>query len=46
VARTDSLRPNFVYFLKGNYFVKVSCLGGSCPLDSVAELAGKVDAKI
>ncbi len=46
VARTDSLRPNFVYFLDGNYFVKVSCLGGSCPLDAVATLAKKVDAKI
>ncbi len=46
VARSDPLRPNFVYFLKGNYFVKVSCLGGSCPMDAVAELAKKVDAEI
>ena len=46
VTRTDSLRPNYVHFLDGNYFVKVSCLGGSCPLDSVAELAKNVDAEI
>lgn len=44
--RSDSLRPNYVYFLKGNYFMKVSCLGGSCPLDAVAELAKKVEANI
>jgi hypothetical protein len=44
--RTDPLRPNYVHFLKGNNFVKVSCLGGSCPLNSVAELAKKVDAEI
>ena len=43
---TISSRPNFVYFLKGNYFVKVSCLGGTCPLDAVAAVAKIVDAKI
>jgi hypothetical protein len=46
VARTDSLRPNFVYFLDGSYFVKVACLGGTCPLNSVAEIAKKVEAQI
>ncbi|MBW2972753.1 hypothetical protein KY359_07000 [Candidatus Woesearchaeota archaeon] len=46
VPRSNELRPNYVYFLKGNYFVKVSCLGGSCPLDAVAELAKKVDAEV
>jgi hypothetical protein len=43
---TSANTPNFVYFLKGNYFVKVSCLGGSCPLESIGTLATKVDAKI
>lgn len=46
VQKLTSTRPNFVYFLKGNYFVKVSCLGGPCPLDAVAELAKQVDAEI
>ena len=46
VARSDPLRPNFVYFLDGNHFVKVSCLGGTCPMDAVVELAKKVDAQI
>ena len=46
VERTTSTRPNYVYFLKENYFVKVACLGGSCPLDAVAELAKQVDAEI
>ena len=46
MPKTDNLRPNYVYFLKDNYFVKVSCLGGSCPMDGVVELAKKVDAKI
>ena len=46
VARSDPLRPNFVYFLDGNQFVKVSCLGGTCPMDAVVELAKKVDAEI
>ena len=44
--RTSTLTPNFVYFMKGSYFVKVSCLGGSCPLNSVAQLAQGVAAKI
>lgn len=42
----SSTSPNFVYFLKGNYFVKVSCLGGSCPLEAIGMLATKVDSKI
>ncbi|MFH1063780.1 MAG: hypothetical protein V1729_01730 [Candidatus Woesearchaeota archaeon] len=45
-VRSSSLTPNFVYFLSGNTFVKVSCLGGSCPLDAVAELAKQVEAEI
>ena len=44
--KTSTTTPNYVYFLKGNYFVKVSCLGGTCPLDAVAELAKQVDAEI
>ncbi|MBW2965028.1 hypothetical protein KY363_06230 [Candidatus Woesearchaeota archaeon] len=44
--RTDSLRPNYVFFLKGNYFVKVSCLGGTCPLDAVASLAKGVESEM
>jgi len=44
--RTSDLRPNFVYFLKGNYFVKVSCLGGSCPIAMVTAVAQKVADKI
>lgn len=44
--RSTSTRPNFVYFLQGNHFVKVSCLGGPCPLDAVAELAKQVGAEI
>jgi len=46
VAKSDPLRPNYVYFLRDNYFVKVSCLGGSCPMDAVAELAKQVDAEL
>ena len=46
MLRTSSVGPNFVYFLRGNYFVKVSCLGGTCPMDAVAELAKKVNSKI
>jgi hypothetical protein len=42
----NPLSPNFVFFMKGNYFVKVSCLGGTCPLEAVGALATKVDAKI
>lgn len=44
--KSSATRPNFVYFLKGNYFVKVSCLGGSCPIDAVAELAKNIDSQI
>lgn len=44
--RSSTTTPNYVYFLKGNYFVKVSCLGGTCPLSAVAELAKQVDAEI
>jgi hypothetical protein len=44
--RSSTTTPNYVYFLKGNYFVKVSCLGGTCSLNSVAELAKQVDAEI
>ncbi len=46
VPRSDELRPNYVYFLKGSHFVKVSCLGGSCPMDAIVELARKVEAEI
>jgi hypothetical protein len=46
MLKTSDTRPNYVYFLKGNYFVKVSCLGGACPIASVTELAKKVDEKI
>ncbi len=45
-TRSQETRPNFVYFLKGDSFVKVSCLGGSCPLSAVGELAKKIEAKI
>jgi hypothetical protein len=45
-TRSSTTTPNYVYFLKGNYFVKLSCLGGSCPLDAVADLAKKVAAEI
>jgi hypothetical protein len=44
--RTTSTRPNYVYFLKDIYFVKVSCLGGSCPVAAVEELAKQVEAEI
>jgi hypothetical protein len=44
--RTSDLRPNFVYFLKGNYFIKVSCLGGKCPIPAVEAVAQKVADKI
>jgi hypothetical protein len=44
--RTSTLTPNFVYFLKGKYFAKISCLGSTCPLDGVAMLAQKVGEKI
>jgi hypothetical protein len=46
VLRTNDLRPNYVYFLKGNYFVKVSCLGGTCPIAMVEAVADKVAGKI
>ncbi|MFC1741291.1 hypothetical protein ACFL3V_02025 [Nanoarchaeota archaeon] len=46
VARTNELRPNFIYFLDGNYFVKVACLGGTCKMTDIVEMAKKVDAKI
>jgi hypothetical protein len=44
--KSSATRPNFFYFLKGKYFVKVSCLGGSCPIEKVAELAKKVESQI
>jgi hypothetical protein len=46
MLKTSDTRPNYVYFLKGSYFVKVSCLGGSCPIAAVTEVAKKVDAKV
>ncbi|MBN1543933.1 hypothetical protein JW898_00545 [Candidatus Woesearchaeota archaeon] len=45
-TRTSSTRPNYVYFLKGDYFVKVSCLGGTCSMGMIVELAKKVDSSI
>jgi|GEM_PF-2676762 len=38
--------PAFVYFLKGNEFVKISCLGGSCPLDAIAAVSKSFAEKI
>jgi hypothetical protein len=46
MLKTSDTRPNYVYFLKGSYFVKVSCLGGTCPIAIVTELAKKVEEKI
>jgi len=46
MLKTSDTRPNYVYFLKGNYFVKVSCLGGSCPIAAVTEIAKKVESKV
>lgn len=46
MLKTSDTRPNYVYFIKGNYFVKVSCLGGSCPITAVTELAKKVESKV
>ncbi len=45
-VRSSSLTPNYVYFLSGNTFAKISCLGASCPLDAIAELAKQVEAEI
>ncbi|MBU2562003.1 MAG: hypothetical protein KKD17_06940 [Nanoarchaeota archaeon] len=45
-TRMSSTRPNYVYFLKGDYFVKVSCLGGTCPLGMIVDLAKKIDSSI
>jgi len=44
--RTSTLTPSFVYFLQGQYFAKISCLGGKCPLDAIAYLAQNVSSKI
>ncbi len=45
-AKTSALTPNYIYFLKGNYFVKLSCLGGSCPEEGMTALAQKVAVSI
>lgn len=45
-VRSSSVAPNFVYFLKDTYFVKLSCLGGDCSLDSIAEAGKVVEAEI
>jgi hypothetical protein len=44
--KSSANAPSFVYFLKGSEFVKVSCLGGTCPLDGIASIAKAVEAKI
>jgi len=42
----SSVGLSYTYFLKDNYFVKLSCLGGSCGEDKLGELADTIMPKI
>lgn len=46
LERTSSMSPNFVFFNKGNYFVKVSCLGGTCPFSGISSAATTINSQI
>ncbi|MBW2967798.1 hypothetical protein KY362_04895 [Candidatus Woesearchaeota archaeon] len=44
--KMSTTSPNYVYVYTPGYFLKVSCLGGSCPFSQLSELAGIVEAGV